>query len=144
MEFKSKAQICTSREQSERLVALGLKKETADMVWHHSSSRSKFFEWELNPHPPVLKSTTHMNIDKLNVFEQKNAEGRVMTGEEYFDMLWGKDIPAWSLQRLIEIYAERYISCCVNLKDLTYDWIIDEIEVHIKEGDFNKEYLENR
>ena len=31
-EFNS--QICTSREQSERLLALGLKKETADM--HHS------------------------------------------------------------------------------------------------------------
>ena len=30
MEFKS--QICTSRSQSERLLALGLKKETADMV----------------------------------------------------------------------------------------------------------------
>ena len=31
MEFKS--QICTTREQSERLLALGLKKETADMHW---------------------------------------------------------------------------------------------------------------
>ena len=30
-EFNS--QICTSREQSERLLALGLKKETADMYW---------------------------------------------------------------------------------------------------------------
>ena len=29
MEFKS--QICTTKEQSERLLALGLKKETADM-----------------------------------------------------------------------------------------------------------------
>jgi hypothetical protein len=29
MDFKS--QICTTREQSERLIALGLKKETADM-----------------------------------------------------------------------------------------------------------------
>lgn len=31
MEFKS--QICTTREQSERLVAMGLKPETADMMW---------------------------------------------------------------------------------------------------------------
>ena len=30
-EFNS--QICTSREQSERLLSLGLKKETADMYW---------------------------------------------------------------------------------------------------------------
>lgn len=31
MNFKS--QICTSREQSEKLLSLGLKKETADMGW---------------------------------------------------------------------------------------------------------------
>ena len=33
MEFKS--QICTTREQSERLLALGLKRETADMWYPH-------------------------------------------------------------------------------------------------------------
>ena len=33
MEFKS--QICTTREQSERLLALGLKKETADCALHY-------------------------------------------------------------------------------------------------------------
>ena len=34
--FNSKSSVCTSREQSERLLALGLKKETADMVWTHA------------------------------------------------------------------------------------------------------------
>ena len=33
METKFNSQICTTREQSERLLALGLKKETADMCW---------------------------------------------------------------------------------------------------------------
>ena len=32
METKFNSQICTTREQSERLLALGLKKETADMA----------------------------------------------------------------------------------------------------------------
>lgn len=49
--------------------------------------------------------------------------------------------PAWSLHRLLEMYVERYISCNVNLKELTFDWLIDEIEIHITENDFNKEYL---
>ena len=31
IEFNFKSQICTTREQSERLLSLGLKKETADM-----------------------------------------------------------------------------------------------------------------
>lgn len=30
-------QVCTTREQSERLLALGLKKETADMVYTNAS-----------------------------------------------------------------------------------------------------------
>ena len=31
--MKFNSQICTTREQSERLIALGLKKETADLWW---------------------------------------------------------------------------------------------------------------
>jgi hypothetical protein len=50
--------------------------------------------------------------------------------------------PAWSLHRLIEMYVERYISCNINLKELTFDWLINEIEIHNKDEDFNKEYLE--
>lgn len=34
MNFNS--QICTTVEQSQRLLSLGLKKETADMVWTHA------------------------------------------------------------------------------------------------------------
>jgi hypothetical protein len=34
-ELKFNSQICTTREQSERLLALGLKKETADMWYPH-------------------------------------------------------------------------------------------------------------
>jgi hypothetical protein len=33
--MKFNSQICTSREQSERLLALGLKKETADCYWFY-------------------------------------------------------------------------------------------------------------
>lgn len=36
--FNFNSQIATSREQSERLLALGLNKETADMVYYRSSS----------------------------------------------------------------------------------------------------------
>ena len=45
MEFKS--QICTTHEQSKRLLALGLKPETADMVYHHTKSKVPALEWEL-------------------------------------------------------------------------------------------------
>ena len=36
--FNFNSQVCTSREQSERLLALGLKPETADMTHHYLNS----------------------------------------------------------------------------------------------------------
>jgi hypothetical protein len=106
--MKFNSQICTSRKQSKRLLALGLKKETADCHW---ANFALFEDYE------------------VFVIHAGNPDDE-------------DDIPAWSLHRLIEMYVERYISCSMNLKDLTYEWIINEIETHIKEGDFNKEYLE--
>lgn len=42
--MKFKSQICTTKEQSERLLALGLKKETADMV-HQSIGTTPYKVW---------------------------------------------------------------------------------------------------
>ena len=53
MDFKS--QIATTREQSEILLSLGLKPETADMVYHHTNSRVKSLEWKLQTKPPTLR-----------------------------------------------------------------------------------------
>lgn len=41
--FKFNSQICTTKEQSERLLALGLKKETADCHWaYHSVTATRY------------------------------------------------------------------------------------------------------
>ena len=103
MEFKS--QIATTREQSETLLALGLKPETADMVYHHKESRISAWEWELLPHTPTLRGKfwTPERIAKLKSPFHKHPDGSPMTGEEVFDSIWGKDIPAWSLSRLLEL-----------------------------------------
>ena len=125
--FNFKSQICTSREQSESLLALGLKKETADMHWY------KPVEFE--------HDYWFMGI-----------------GSEWCGV---RDIPAWSLHRLIEIvpstinkmlwftitpYTALYDSVdyikSFDSKDNLYDNLIDCIEWLIKEGYFNKEYLE--
>ena len=48
--FDFKSAICTSREQSEKLLALGLKKETADMCWTKMAAiRGTFYVPELAP-----------------------------------------------------------------------------------------------
>lgn len=113
MNFTS--QICTTKVQSEQLLALGLKKETADMELH-------FFK------------------DKVNkIYETACASKGYMEPE----MAYLVDcFPAWSLHRLIEMYSEHYVCEHINLKLLTYDTIIENIRLDILTGTFNKEYLE--
>ena len=47
METKFNSQICTSRSQSERILALGLKMETADMVWLDYSLYPDVEDWRI-------------------------------------------------------------------------------------------------
>lgn len=143
MDFKS--QVCTTEEQSERLLALGLKKETADMA-HVALQR-----WNGNDYE---------NTDKCEilVLDEEFAE--------YYNRVFGIDdldtyCPAWSLHRLIELCGIERLPICFGKKGRVrirvshihpthdgrsgynhYDSLIDCIEWLIGEGYFNKEYLE--
>ena len=148
MNFNS--QICTTREQSERLIAFGLKKETADMTIHIKNddgwyvTAGPFYEWE----------------DDMNTFPSLEEPEPIL--------------PAWSLGRLLEMLPST-IPICEDLPtfhhyaylDLSkvsahYYWedydgderalvsfygngffaaVVDAIEWLIKEVRFNKEYL---
>lgn len=138
--FNFKSQICTDRFQSERLLALGLKKETADMcsVIDHVSDGGK---WE--------------EVDTIFSFTPDDWNFRESV------------TPRWSLHRLIEMmpskvefplsgmpkdfyfeihndlvrYYNGYV-CCVMEGGGYYKGIIDCIEWLIKAEYFNKEYLE--
>ena len=121
--MKFNSQICTSRLQSERLLALGLKKETADMC--------HFWHWESDDYSRVCASWEFAHRSN-------------------------KDIPAWSLHRLIEmmpycIVGQGWLS--VGHQGLhysrgygvadngLYESIIRMYAWLIKEGYFKKEYL---
>jgi hypothetical protein len=147
MNFTS--QICTSRSQSERLLALGLKKETADMAYNE------------------LKEMAHA-LPYTEV---------VLAIERSGDRIWSQVYsPAWSLHRLIEMMPKRiknvkedWDMCghdiafviteeldvnyeepfedypCYNKyfhEGNLYDKIVNSIAWLIQEGYFYKEYLE--
>lgn len=110
--MKFNSQICTTREQSERLLALGLKKETADMCWLNHALTEDYKDWRAIP-----------------IF--KDWEKWLRGG-----------IPAWSLHRLIEIVSHTQYPYYVISKELPiYDALCERIEWLIKEGYFPKEYL---
>ena len=129
--FNFNSKICTTREQSEHLLALGLRKETADMFIG--------IDWG-----------KELAYDKNGGYTS-NLDA---------------SIPAWSLNRLIEMmpfdviieggfdncftliknypkgYSVEYDGYSYYHKENIYDTIIEGIEHLIKEGHFNKKYLE--
>lgn len=133
--MKFNTQVCTTREQSERLLALGLKQKTADMYL------TRCFVGN-NGAPMIFVGTTH-------------KPSTVLFSKE--------DIPAWSLHRLIAMLPKTYrdnfyLQICgsdihyrlngsveygiINFnKENLYENIIDCIEWLIKNNYFNKQYL---
>lgn len=107
--LKFNSAICTSRVQSERLLALGLKKETADMFYAYYKDRIGY-DWYLVPNPATL-------------------------GDK-------RSIPAWSLHRLLMMTTNKRKVMLIRCESDLYDVVIKKIECEIKEGIFNKEYLE--
>ncbi len=121
--FKFKSAICTSVEQSKRLLELGLKKETADCMY---SVMTKSY----NGHY-ILEQDRQYN---LILFRQKEVQSVGFSHYEY--------IPAWSLHRLIEIDNVGVIEFFNNDIPNIYDRILDYIERRIKMGLISPEYLE--
>ena len=68
--MKFNSQICTTKEQSERLLALGLKKETADCVityydgWH--IGEAEYFDLDKDPVAPAW--SLHRLIEILDIW----------------------------------------------------------------------------
>ena len=125
-EVKFNSQICTSVEQSKRLLELGLKPETADMkhFFDNRNDYSFFHHWECIPY----------EWDKEFLVDSEN-------------------IPAWSLHRLIEMCNNSHFTISLyynevsvngdlfEVYDGTFDNLVSVIEWLIKNRYINKKYL---
>ena len=132
MSFNS--QICTSREQSERLLALGLKKETADMHWY------KLVEFEHDYWFVDVEeswATTATDIPAWSLHRLLFLLPQIVKiGKNYYDLA----IIQNEFVRLIDDCGDTYIYFDT---DGIYESLLLCIEWLIKEGYFNKEYLED-
>ena len=132
--MKFNSQICTTKEQSERLLALGLKKETADMMF---IVLVKDFRGEDVPNAERVYS--------LCTWYEETSMSVGLEKKEY--------IPAWSLHRLLCLLPQEYIydidfqrimqDFVFGSQDM-YDEVISCIETLIEAGYFYEEYLEER
>ena len=128
--FNFNSQVCTSKVQSERLLALGLKKETADCV-HRFLNRWDGYCIEENDWSERMYSIEHIPAWSLHrIVSLCNTDNIKIAFNE-------KDCWGGNIKKLIE---RKSFQVHYNL----YDNIIDCIEWLIKEGYFNKEYLINQ
>lgn len=112
-EFNS--QVCTSIEQSQRLLELGLKPETADMSYY------------------ILDSEPVLTIGMTQAYRE------IIKGGKIVEVQNAEIIPAWSLHRLMEIAGIDYVAF-EGIKN-AYDLYVKLIASYIKFGLLNKEYL---
>ena len=122
--FNFNSQICTTKEQSELLLALGLKKETADM--HHYRYSEGY--WYIQACPPRGDSSSFIPAWSLH---------RLLS-------MLPNDAPKiyWILDGAsITIEFEDDDSDFFPHKGDIYEGVVKIIEWLIKEGYFNKEYL---
>jgi hypothetical protein len=141
--FNFKSQICTSLEQSERLLSLGLKKETADMMYEGKL---------LGEIALIMPHETEMNHFKLwDSIIPAWSLGRLI------EMLPSpiklkEDLPTFHPYAFLELsqvavsYTWEDYDCCDRqlvgfYGNGLFAAVVDSVEWLIKEGYFNKEYL---
>ena len=136
MNFTS--QVCTTKEQSERLLALGIKKETADMMLIRNFGYLLEEPYRVTIWDPQTLSL-HDNFQEFIDSMTRNLKG---IDEQYVNDSYK---PAWSLDRLISMLNDSDTSEDYKIEFYTklnrYDEAISLIQSLIHIGQFNKEYL---
>ena len=124
------SQICTTREQSERLLALGLRKETADMFIGIDWGKELAYD---------NNGGYTSNLGAISPAGSLNRLIEMMP----FDVIieGGFDNCFTLIKNYPKGYSVEYDGYSYYHKENIYDTIIEGIEHLIKKGYFNKEYL---
>lgn len=116
--LKFYSSVCTTLEQSQRLLELGLKPETADCTWAI-----------INGEPVLFTGQTKIDCSKITINGNKMEKKEII------------HYPAWSLHRLIVLYKDVEDISLWSLELVNYNRLIQCIGLAIKHDVFNKEYL---
>ena len=134
--FNFNSQICTTKEQSIHLLALGLKKETADMWYSHFAktypiplvdevlTTDNIPAWSLGRLIEMLPSPIPISEDLPTFHHYAYLDLSKVSAHYYWEDYDGDERP------LVSFCGKGFFSA-----------IVDATEWLIKEGYFNKEYL---
>ena len=135
METKFKSQICTTREQSERLLQLGLKKETADMCrdndgWNEPHIVQTVYAWTQISDDYYPCWSLHRLIEMM--------PKSIYYGNLHCFLFIDQIV---YIQYRCKLYGATQTIMKQFMKSNLWENLINCIEWLIKEGYFNKEYL---
>ena len=116
MNFNFNSQISTTREQSKKLIELGVNEYTADMYFT----------------PYVEKPQT------ISFFNAKESLKRMLGDFPFTNTI--QIMPSWSLHRLISLLDRDGYHIVLDV-DNPFDDVIERIEYKINNNTFNKDYL---
>ena len=132
MKFNFTSQICTTKEQSERLLALGLKRETSDM--HHYKWSEGY--WDIQACPVRGSEPCYIPAWSLHRLKCLLSE-KTPYGDGYLTVeIINENV---YIVLVIENVEQRVLK---YTKGNLYDNLISCINFFVKDSLFNKEYLE--
>lgn len=131
--MKFNSQICTTREQSERLLALGLKKETADCrICPLIVNPNQYLIMDMGIQPLDKDETPAWSLHRLMCLCPTDIDRHKYAFYVSHDYVYYLDIiTGYNDDKPVGFF-----------KDNPFDSLIDCIEWLIGKGYFNKEYLE--
>ena len=132
-ELKFNSQVCTTKEQSQRLLDLGLKPETADMAWV-CVTKEGLTQWVMTLNTP--KNESNIDIPAWSLHRLKCLlPNKIPYKSGYLTI---EIINNVNLMFITDTSEQRVISF---IHENLYESMIKCIKWLIKEGYFNKEYL---
>ena len=138
--FNFKSQIATDKNQSEHLLSLGLKRNTADMIWTHAYYGTWVVTALENPLYEEGDSVPAWSLERLiemlpNVIKLKE-DFPTFTPYAFLDL------SKVSVSYIWEDYGSDDRQLVGFYGNGLFAAVVDAIEWLIKEGYFNKEFLE--
>ena len=130
------SQICTTRSQSEALLKLGLKKETADMVHTYLN---RWDGYHIHEHDWSDISCDEQHIPAWSLHRLIEMMPWTLIEDRVYHERWNFNLTRSAVIYRNEYKEDEWIGECFGQG--MYNNIIDCIEWLIKEGYFNKEYL---
>ena len=127
--FNFKSAICTSREQSERLLVLGLKPETADMS--SDGWNDPVVSWGMEWSKEIIESgrLPAWSLHRLIEMMPEHVTSDDWLGVSFDEVSYyhgaGEGMIGWKYYKIGNLY-----DCIIEC----YEWLIEE-------GYFNKEYM---